>query len=1345
MSTVLQHPGWLLWLLIAGAVVACVLVALAVYLVWRASRKPEEKDTEAPEEEKVSQPFAAASQGIEESFRQAMRRLRERIPGWNYQYAAPWYVLVGERGSGKSTIADEISGLNSEFIDAQAGEAAPRWLLLDHAVLIDLPGAEFAGEKEGEAPEAALEIFKGALKGTKAADSADAWRGFLRLTSHYRPRQPLNGIVLTIPATELLKAVVDPDHQKRVSRLAEIGRRLNEVQAITGLAVPVYVLVTKCDAVEGFGSYARTILGRGLARALVPHEHFEEDGDELFGWSNPYSIEAGYSSSWVDEAFDSTEEVLLRHQLEMLAECKTVEQADGIFLFPFGLRQMRQPLKVLLDLVFGSTAYYDSHLLRGIYFSGRASETGAEMDKANVRTLQIAERSRPRVLFAKDLFTFKIFPERFLTMPVSRRILRGNRSVLLARIAACLLFIVLSVGLFHAWNRLRSLQSSTVNPILTSLTNSLNDIAHNPEADVSPAVGLFDALGLAQQGDFYSWAIPYSVFDLDGLRRNLKQTVEHTFEVVILASCQKALENRIQSAMSASFVPSPASSSSAFPLGNAWAADPEYLALLQYLDQVQELNVNIDRYGSISSAESGNFAQLNSLLRYLGARGLPSDSRFAHDSRYQQLLLKATWKPLEVPANYDEAVSNVAMQLIDGFYVRWFDENPLESELASLTGPDGLSVLNASKPYASNEQLRALSGKIRSVDNQLSTGSYDWIAGDFRRQNYPALGVQLDKVSFASDEFSSKVTLKGAAKLAGLREVVERTGVVDLNDQQVRLNGQVRTVAAVLDSLMSYDFMANENEKSASCRTLPRGYVWNQADLNRALQVDASRTKIESQLLPSLSGKYRSQIEEIVDNRAAGAVAALTLNAVVPGAGGGDNEVTLEASLQNFSQSADQIRQISQILAGHHATSMANCLNRSLVSQAESLLSQVNQQARDLYVHVTVSDDGANGAPASQWLFAVSSPDELQAYLANERQKVETLTASAVPLVKVLRTQGGYSSVLTKWRNISQDVDALQSKKPDNPIQALESFIGTKVDAITPENECKTPTLYASADMFLSIRTELSHLAAEHCRRIAVARYNAIATSFNNRLSGRFPFSTGLDTRAGAQAAPGDIAAFYQAVDQDGAGLIGTLVNTTAEPQQTTAFLHSIALARPLVTGTGNLSAPALGVMVQFRTNRNHESLGDRIASWNLRIGSQSADSETTRADASPLVWQLGDPVMLTIRYANNSPEIPAATNPSRAAKVKDRIVTYSYTDPWSLLTMLQDHAPNAGQAPEQYVLRIPNQYATSGSQNAPPDTVVYMQIGLVAPGAKPGSPTLPVPVFPAEAPAAVLRSTRGE
>jgi type VI secretion system protein ImpL len=274
----------------------------------------------------------------------------------------------------------------------------------------------------------------------------------------------------------------------------------------------------------------------------------------------------------------------------------------------------------------------------------------------------------------------------------------------------------------------------------------------------------------------------------------------------------------------------------------------------------------------------------------------------------------------------------------------------------------------------------------------------------------------------------------------------------------------------------------------------------------------------------------------------------------------------------------------------------------------------------------------------------------------------------------------------------------------------------------------------------------VSRIAVDHCRQVAVQRFNEIATDFNKHLAGRFPFSQLLDTRSGSEATPADIGEFYQTVDRDSPGLGDVLPGIVEKPSETTAFLNAIAAARPLVSGTVKDPNPALGVSVHFRTNRDREIFGNRIAQWTLRIGQQVLNFPPDPGDVPALIWHLDDGAALSLRYANNSPEVPAAGNPSPAAQVQGATVGYQYADAWALFTLLRDHLPGPGDPRNQYALTIPNTYAAgSVAAGKPPDTVVYLQIDLLPIGAKPGGDTLPFPQFPSSAPVAALKPARGD
>jgi cbb3-type cytochrome oxidase subunit 3/energy-coupling factor transporter ATP-binding protein EcfA2 len=1361
MTSLLKNPAVLIGLLAAIALIAIFITAIAVVLLLQSRKKAEEADKEATESDEAEQQFPSFSSSMRGSFREAMRRLKERLPGWNYRYEVPWYVLVGESGSGKTTAANQLSGLSMEIVEPASSQSAPRWLLLNKAVLIDMPGSTFLSPNalsHAQAPPASSLLKTYGPFGRSVSDRA-AWRSFLRLAVHYRPRQPLNGIVLTISALELLEAEADPDHQRRLSRIAQLADRLHDVQHVAGLSLPVYVLVTKCDAVTGFGFYSRRFLEDAVATG-AEQEDGEHAGisDDLLGWSNPHALDSTYSSTWVDEAFDSTNEVLLRHQLRMLARSRTAEAADGVFVFPFELERLQAPLRILLNMLFRETAYHAPHLLRGIYFCGRESEPGLELaDAARSRTDMrqapsgFLDAASDRVLFVRDLFVFKVFAERYLATALRRGIFSSNRSVKTAQIAACVLTIIFLLGAVRAWNRIRRLQADHLDPVLESLASGIDSVTISTDANVSPAVALIDGLGAAHESEYYSLAYPYSYTDLDGLHRNLRDALERTFEIVVLRSCKFALESRISALLNSGTPqsgPAPVALSSS-PSGNGWKVDRSYRALDSYLSQVRALKANIDRYNLISSAGSGSFTQLNALIEYLGGQSLPNSSLLATNPRYQRLLLDANWQPLEVPSDFDQSTAVVTNQLISNFFRSWFDSNPLIGEVQQLAGNGGLEGLIVPSTQLTNDQLYAIVSRAQGIDGQLGDGAFDWLAGAFNRQNYPALGSELDQMPFADRQFTDAVTVAGTEKLAALKATLAtKPSVVDLSDGKARLSGEVHTVASVLDALLGSDLMAADFDSppSSSCTLVPITDFWNQAELANALQFDTTRTKIESELLPELPGQYRAAIRQIVNGRAINAMSAVLEQAASAGSSQSDKQSAFDAQLQNVSQSADTLRQLGARLSALHATSEAACLNRSVTRQANALLANVNDQLRGLYSHSQVTDNSPNAPPLSGLLYGVSSTDDLQAYLETQRQQVESLSSDAAPLLPLLRAQGGQSTVLNSWRTVSQDVAALEAKKVGNPIQSLETYISTGLDKVVPEANCKADATKQSTDIFLNIRAQLSQVAVAHCRQLALARFNEIAAAFNESLAGHFPFSQVADTRSDAEASPQAVAAFYQVFDRYSAGLMNVLPDIVDKPADATAFLSAVSEVRSLVSGTAKDPDPALGVTVEFRTNLAHEVYGDHIAEWSFNSGLKGVTSQANPSDAPPLVWQFGDPVTLKLRYAYDSPELPSTANPSTAAHIAGRTVTYTYTNAWSLFALLRDAPPGPADPSNQYAIRIPNTFSSpAAGAKQPPATVVYLEVNLLPPGAKASSTALLVPEFPTEAPVAAPKPAKGE
>ena len=189
--------------------IALVLLAFVAQVAWRAVASARRNRSMVDGLLPKAAPLPAATPGapevaaIGQRFTQAMQVLRRRrvgaaksALGWlrrpPYVYELPWYIVIGAPGAGKTTTIVN-SGLEFPFA-AELGPKALRgaggtrncdWWFTSDAVLIDTAGRYTTQDSYREADRA-------------------AWLGFLRLLVQHRPRQPINGVILALSATDLL-------------------------------------------------------------------------------------------------------------------------------------------------------------------------------------------------------------------------------------------------------------------------------------------------------------------------------------------------------------------------------------------------------------------------------------------------------------------------------------------------------------------------------------------------------------------------------------------------------------------------------------------------------------------------------------------------------------------------------------------------------------------------------------------------------------------------------------------------------------------------------------------------------------------------------------------------------------------------------------------------------------------------------------------------------------------------------------------------------------------------------------------------------------------------------------
>lgn len=399
----LEWPIWIAVLVTATAVTVVLIVvafrvvaarrkgaALERELMKQASKQAEQAKPERRQE------ILALQQQMSEAIRALQRSKLGGRGGKAALYALPWYVLIGPPAAGKTT-ALERSGL--AFTSTQGGKrhkvqgvAGTRncdWWFSEEAILLDTAG-RFSTEDNDE-PE---------------------WLAFLDLLKRFRPKRPLDGLIVAVSCTDLLGTNVeqiDETAKKLRSRLDELIRRLEMV-------LPVYVLITKADLVSGFVEFWGDLAP--ASRGQVWGATFDPDAEAL---AEPAAA--------VKSEFDVLTQALHARTLERVGGERVVSRRARILQFPVEFSALRRPLARFIEELFRPSQYQETPLLRGFYFSSGA-QVGSPVDRvlaagaggrASGAPLHTAQRTQfeqhaggSASFFVTDLLRKIIFPDRRL-------------------------------------------------------------------------------------------------------------------------------------------------------------------------------------------------------------------------------------------------------------------------------------------------------------------------------------------------------------------------------------------------------------------------------------------------------------------------------------------------------------------------------------------------------------------------------------------------------------------------------------------------------------------------------------------------------------------------------------------------------------------------------------------------------------------------------------------------------------------------------------------------------------------------------------------------------------------
>ncbi|MBV6661608.1 type VI secretion system membrane subunit TssM [Pseudomonas yamanorum] len=273
-------------------------------------------------------------------FKDALHTLKNsRIYGersLRWRNALPWYLLIGKEGSGKSRMlaasgVQLLQDRGEPMAKADGGGTRDcEWHFAEDGVLLDTSG-RYVTQPDSQ------------------VDGA-GWSTLLGLLKARRRTGPLNGVVVALSMETLLhgnERDLENDARAVQSRLLEIRQTLH-------VDVPIYLVVTQADRLQGFAEFFDRPLGEGSDAVL---------GECLA------SGKGGIDTGQVRQAFEALLQRLSGELVQRLHQERNIDLRGRMLDFPHQAARIGERLSLYIDVAFCGPRYQHTNGFRGFYLT----------------------------------------------------------------------------------------------------------------------------------------------------------------------------------------------------------------------------------------------------------------------------------------------------------------------------------------------------------------------------------------------------------------------------------------------------------------------------------------------------------------------------------------------------------------------------------------------------------------------------------------------------------------------------------------------------------------------------------------------------------------------------------------------------------------------------------------------------------------------------------------------------------------------------------------------------------------------------------------------------------------
>lgn len=1263
------------------AVLILAVLAAGVFLFLRYRRKQQEASPEAapppPKDPERAKRIAQLKASLTTLVNEELRQLDQNVGGANGRYGMPWCLVVGEKGSGQSTVLQN-TGLHIPFrgaSDALAQAGNCRFWFYDKGVAIDL--------------------------GTEIWQDEELFAHFCGLLKTARPKRPLDSVLVVLPATSLVgEDKRNPEQLKESSE--ELYQRLLKLQQNLTLRLPTYVIVSKGDTIPGFTAFCGGLSGN--------------QREQLAGWSSPYPINVPYDPSWVDQAFAELYRTQCGLQIDLLASARLSDkEQDAAFLLPRNTQALREPVKLVLDQLFRVNVYSESNLLRGLYLCGDATIASA-MVRQNPE-----EEGQKKPVFVHDLFGKKLFPESGLARPLKRGLLDQGRALRLAKAGLAASIVVSILLLWSAYANLSKDVRAVMGfldkvPVETTLS-----VAQDRDRFALQTQELLSAIGSVATSRLLSVRLPSSW--LSSLDDEVQEAMRRSFERVVLGGLHEGLLLKAKqvlglegdlTAQAPSDEPPPAGEPGSGRTGSASSerltsktvqvlplqSMPEYQELRELSKSYLEFVQNVDTYNRLGSEHHKRFDTVVPLVKYVF--GVELQPVFLRNAElYQEALANATSRSFDM-ALVNPKVQARAKTICRALHRRLFIDNAVAIEIDEVLAHVSRLKAESEGGGADLPILTELRDVLVRLDRDLSRTELQWMSKDSLDLGEPMSELLAALRHFSPDgKMSDELRQEWQASHQQLRrrllEVqLPQLGLIIQRDNEkhrlVMTQGVV-DLKANLETFLALAFVQQNLEKPHA-QNSEGSYrvVWNDDLLRQATGFsEAYDTYVRDRL-----GQVYRHIREVVKSTALERLGQ-NMPALVAQARREERVLRFSGDVNalqdELGNEVGDLKRVSTVLR-----QILETYDRLSLKAAHSeLYQQLQEDSREILRRIDLLPEREEmyrvSSKLASWrgerppvlaAFDVEDADALSQYIKTQRNRIKgwgrDYAKVPVSLLDGLSSARSDDPLVGKWRNIVNQLEYFERMTPGNSVKEMESFFDTTLLTVTPEN-CldKLPRQSGdNTDFFLQSKARVHESVRKRCLVFAAEKilelYEHLARRFNQDLAGKFPFTRNPQSLDDPDALPRDVRGFFQEYDEfirqydayvgrretlGGSGEVGREVN---------AFLQSLREVRPFF-------APLLGdrgeqaryqVSVEYRINKSNEINGQQIAEWSFATGDQKVEDGQG-------FWQIGDRVKLMMRWAKDGPYVPAPTGQPRGASVDSNdAIAFDFAGIWSLVRIIR-------------------------------------------------------------------------